>query len=173
MQLAIEDMTRAYTFRATGIDTIGYVNTYKYTWRDFWEIPFDWFNRMERYYVFPGWAMIVLFYLCKDQFKKDYFKLYQITWALFFASISWGLVMSQHAYFHGFTNKHFSIWYALTAAICLPIYWNKLKLTFASKPLLPKIGHVALVTYSVAMFLTQQVWEVWLKLGVLWPRFGR
>lgn len=174
MQLAIEDMSRALTFRVTGADTVGYINTFhKYTWRDFWEIPFDWFNRMERYYVFPGWAMLVMFYLTKDQFKKDYPKLYQINWALFFASISWGLVMSQHAYFHGFTNKHFSIWYAITAGICLPIYWNKVRLAFASKLWLAKVGHGLLIAYAIGMFFTQQVWEVWLKFGILFPNFGR
>jgi hypothetical protein len=39
--------------------------------------------------------------------------------------------------------------------------------------LMPKVFHVALIGYSVAMFLTQQVWEGWLRYGVLYPHFGR
>lgn len=58
--------------------------------------------------------------------------LYQISWALFFASMAWGLVMSQHAYFHGFTNKHFSIWYALVAGMCFPLYFERVKKAFGS-----------------------------------------
>jgi hypothetical protein len=128
---------------------------------------------MERYYAIPGWAMIVIFGLSWRDFKKQYPLFYQISWALFFASIAWGLVMSQHAYFHGFTNKHFSIWFALTAGACLPIYYNKVKTAFSEKNMLPKVLHGLLIAYIVGMFLTQQVWEVWFKLGVLYPNFGR
>ncbi|MDZ4668532.1 MAG: hypothetical protein SGJ00_11715 [bacterium] len=172
-QMAIDDMTKAYTFRATGVDVEGYINTHKFTWRDAWEIPFDWFNRMERYFAIPGWAMIVVFGLTWKDFKQQYPLFYQINWALFFAAITWGLVMSQHAYFHGFTNKHFSIWFALTAGFCLPIYFNKMKLAFKAEKILPKVLHILLIAYMLGMFLTQQVWEVWLKLGVLYPKFGR
>jgi hypothetical protein len=172
-QMAIDDMTKAYTFRATGVDVEGYINTKKFTWRDAWEIPFDWFNRMERYFAFPGWAMMVIFGLTWKEFKQKYSLLYQISWALFFASIAWGLVMSQHAYFHGFTNKHFSIWYALVAGMCFPIYFERVKKAFGSDRILPKVFHVALMGYGVAMFLTQQVWEGWLRYGVLYPNFGK
>lgn len=172
-QAAIDDMRHAYTFRATGADTVGYIKEREFGWRNLWEIPFDWFNRMERFYVFPGWFMLLVFLLTRKQFKLNYPKLYQIQWALFFASIAWSFVMTQHAFVHGFTNKHFSIWYALTAAICLPIYWQKVKNVFAAKAIVPKTLHGLAIAYALLMFVTQQVWEVWLEFGLLFPNFGR
>ncbi|OYU96009.1 MAG: hypothetical protein CFE21_06250 [Bacteroidetes bacterium B1(2017)] len=172
-QLAVDDMTKAYTFRATGTETIGYIKEKEFTWKNFPEIPFDWFNRMERFYVFPGWAMLVVFMLSYKQFKQNYPRLFQINWALFFAAITWSFIMSQHAYVHAFTNKHFALCYALTASICLPIYWQKVKTAFQHKEILPKVLHIILIGYALAMFLSQQVWEVWLKFGILFPKFGR
>jgi hypothetical protein len=63
-------------------------------------------------------------------------------------------------------NKHFSIWYALIVAIGLPILWQKVKMAFTQKTILPKVLYSLLCLYMIVMFLTQQVWMVYLKFGI-------
>jgi hypothetical protein len=172
-QLAIEDMTKAYTFRATGAETIGYIKEREFSWRNIPEIPFDWFNRMERFYLFPGWAVLSVFAMSWRQFKMQYPRLFKISWALFFASISWSLLMAQHAFVHGFTNKHFSTWYALVVAVCLPIYYQRVRVDFAGKLWYKKVFHVLLIAYALGMLVSQQIWEVWIQFGLFFPQFGR
>lgn len=169
---AIDDLLHAYTFRATGAETIGYIKEKEYTWRNFPEIMFGWFNGMERFYMIPGWTLLILWLLFWKKVKQENKKLFQICLAIFVASISWGFVMSQHAYIHAFTNKHFSIFVALSVAILIPLYLQKLKLDFSSDKWGIKLFHIGLISYTAIMFLSQQVWEIWLQFGFLYPRFG-
>lgn len=169
---ALADMTRAYTFRASGAETVGYVKETEFTWRNFPEIPFLWFNRMERFYVLPGWFVLIIYLWFYNRFRADFPKLFNVHLALFFASIAWTLLMAQHGYVHGFTNKHFSIWYAIAIGVCLPYYFEQLKTDFQQKKSVMMGLHVVMVSYAVIMFLTQQFWEVWLRYGWLYPNFG-
>jgi hypothetical protein len=169
---ALDDLVHAYTFRATGADTVGYIKEKEYSWKNFPEIMFGWFNGMERFYVLPGWSILILWILFWKEIKQNQNKLFKISIALFIASIAWGFVMSQHAYIHAFTNKHFSIFVGLSTGILLPLYFKKLKSDFAEKKTNWKVFHVLLIAYSLGMFLTQSVWEIWLQFGFLYPHFG-
>ncbi|MFY8020063.1 MAG: hypothetical protein ACOVP1_02650, partial [Bacteroidia bacterium] len=169
---ALDDLIHAYTFRATGADTVGYIKEKEYTWRNFPEIMFGWFNGMERFYLIPGWTILILWLLFWKKVKQDNNKLFQICIALFIASISWGFVMSQHAYIHAFTNKHFSLFVAVSIGCLVPLYLKKLKFDFASNQWGMKLFHIGLISYTLIMFLSQQVWEIWLKFGFLYPHFG-
>jgi hypothetical protein len=171
-RIALEDLVHAFTFRSTGAETIGYIKEKEYTWRNFPEIMFGWFNGMERFYLVPGWTILVLWLLFFKTIKANQNKLFKICMALFIASAAWGFVMSQHAYIHSFTNKHFSIFVGLSCAILIPLYIDKVKLDFKSKNNGMKVFHGLLIAYTLVMFLSQQVWEIWIKFGFCYPYFG-
>jgi hypothetical protein len=172
VSIAFEDLVHAFTFRSTGAETIGYIKEKEYTWRNFPEIMFGWFNGMERFYLVPGWTILVLWLLFFKTIKANQNKLFKIGMALFIASAAWGFVMSQHAYIHSFTNKHFSIFVGLSCAILIPLYIDKVKLDLKSKNTGMKVFHGLLIAYTLVMFLSQQVWEIWIKFGFCYPYFG-
>ena len=164
--LALVDMKDAFLFRTTGTETANNIAESAFGPADYWQIIFGWFNRMERFYVFPGWAVLVLAFWVMKELRVTNKNLYKILWALFFASIAWTICMAQHGFIHIFVNKHFSIWYALIVAIGLPMLFQKIKVAYTGKQLLPKVFYTLLCLYMLAMFLTQQVWMVYLKYGV-------
>lgn len=164
--VALTDMKEAFLFRTAGTESEKNIAEATFGPADYWQIPFNWFNRMERFYMFPGWAVLVLAFWVMKDLRTTNKKLYQILWALFFASIAWTICMAQHGFIHIFVNKHFSIWYALTVALGLPMLWQKVKTAFMQKPILPKVFYVVLCLYMLVMFLTQQVWMVYLKYGI-------
>jgi hypothetical protein len=164
--LALTDMKDAFLFRTAGTETAQNIAESAFGPADYWQIPFSWFNRMERFYMFPGWAVLILAFWVMKELRATNKNLYQILWALFFASIAWTICMAQHGFIHIFVNKHFSIWYALIVAIGLPILWQKVKMAFTQKTILPKVLYSLLCLYMIVMFLTQQVWMVYLKFGI-------
>lgn len=164
--LALTDMKEAFLFRTAGTETAKNIAEAAFGPKDYWQIPFKWFNRMERFYVFPGWAILIMaFWVMKDLRTKN-INLYKMLWALFFASIAWTICMAQHGFIHIFVNKHFSIWYALIVALGLPIFIQKIKAAFVGNSLWPKLFYSLLCLYMLVMFVTQQVWMVYLKYGL-------
>lgn len=171
-EAAVNDMVHAFTFRATGAETVGYIKEKEYTWRNFPEIMFGWFNGMERFYLLPGWTILILWILLWKEIKAKYNHLFKISIALFAASISWGFIMSQHAYVHAFTNKHFSIFVGLSLALLIPEYIKRFRTDWNSNNIRIRIFHILLISYSLGMLVSQQVWEIWLRYGLLYPHFG-
>jgi hypothetical protein len=164
--LALEDLKNAFFFRTSGAELGGQKAEAAFTLADTWQIPFNWFNRMERFYVIPGWAMLLLAYwVMRDLYARNKM-LYKVLWALFFASIAWTFVMAQHAFIHIFVNKHFAIWYALIAAYGLPLFYTKIKLALKEKQTMHLVFYSLIILYAITMFLTQQVFAVYLKYGL-------
>lgn len=130
---AAEDLTGSLLYRTAGKDSGMNVIEKVITWQDYLLVPFNAFNRMERFFAFPGWALLVAFLLVRTKIIAQQPKLYKLLLPLFIASISWAYLMAQHALVHSFTNKHFSTWYALTAAMVLPLYFVEVKNTFKEK----------------------------------------
>lgn len=167
--LALEDMKNALFLRTAGVESAHQKAEAAFTPANYWQIPFNWFNRMERYFLFPGWAMLIIGYLSMKQLRVNNKRLYQIIWVLFFASIAWTICMAQHAFIHTFTNKHFSIFYALIAATGLPLFYTKLRGAFASRNYRQGIFFGALVLYMLVMFITQQVIPLYIQFGIGYP----
>lgn len=169
---ALQDFIHAFSFRSTGAETIGYIKEKAYTWHNFPEIVFGWFNGMERFYLLPGWTILCLWLLLYKTVRQQHLKLFQLSVVLFIAGAAWGFVMSQHAYIHAFTNKHFSVFVGLSAAILVPLYLQKIKVDFRTGNIGVKVFHSLLIGYTMLMLLTQQVWEIWIKFGYCYPYFG-
>jgi hypothetical protein len=164
--LAMEDMKNALFLRTAGVDNPLQKGEAQFSPSDYWQIPFNWFNRMERYFLFPGWAMLFIAFLALKELKTNNKRLYQIVWALFFASVAWTICMAQHAFIHTFTNKHFSIFYGMVAAVGLPVFYNKLKQAFASRNYTYGAFYGLLAAYMVAMFITQQLFPLYIRFGI-------
>ncbi len=169
---ALQDFIHAFSFRSSGAETIGYIKEKEYTWKNFPEIAFGWFNGMERFYLLPGWTILCLWLLFYKTVRKQHNKLFQLAVVFFVSAAAWGFVMSQHAYIHAFTNKHFSIFVGLSAALLVPLYSQKLKIDFKTGSIGIKVFHSVLIGYTLVMLLTQQVWEIWIKFGFCYPYFG-
>jgi hypothetical protein len=171
-QVAFDDMFGVLKYRTTGsaegVHT-GSEATYK-TW-EMIKLPIVWLNRMERFYLLPGWFVLVLYiYFFKPTHQQQ--AISKMIWILFIASVSWSLVMPQHAYIHNFTGKHFAVWYAVVATLAVYQYALFLKNRFNTLPIYYKVFNVLLVLYAFGMFLTQHVYELYLKFGLLYPMFG-
>ncbi len=164
--LAIEDLKHALLFRTTGVEIAGQKAESAFEPSQYWQIPFNWFNRMERFYLLPGWSVIVLAYFALKNMKQHNLLLYKIIWALFFASIAWTFVMAQHAFIHTFTNKHFSIWYALVVAIGFPLFIEAFKQAWKMKQQGKVAFYTLLSLYMLAMFVTQQLIPVFFTFGL-------
>jgi hypothetical protein len=166
MHLAIEDLKHAFLFRTTGTALAGQQAEASFTMSEIWSIPFNWVNRIERFFILPGWFMIALFLITYRKVKIAHPKVITLFLVLFFASISWALVMPQHGFIHSFTAKHFSILYAFMAAILLPLIPECLT-TMKAKGTAYYVGFILLLGYGGVMFITQQLWPVYLQFGWL------
>ena len=74
--------------------------------------------------------------------------------------------MAQHAFIHTFTNKHFSIWYALVVAIGFPLFIEAFKQAWKMKQQAKVAFYTLLSLYMLAMFVTQQLIPVFFTFGL-------
>lgn len=172
-QLAINDLFEAFRYRTTGnVSNLQPVSEEKFSLLKFYMIPFNWFNRMERYFLFPGWFILAIYMLSFKQIHAQQDKAIKLIWVFFAASVSWFIVMPQHAYIHTFTAKHFAVWYAIIAAYGLHFYLPRLKKDFVDRRGLRMAFHTILLVYCFVMFASQQIYELYLKFGLLYPHLG-
>jgi hypothetical protein len=127
-------------------------------------------NRIERFYIIPGYAMIFLGFLALKRLRterKDIYKLCLITLA---SSFSWYIFMPQHALNHSLVARHASVFFTLTVGLGLFEYWKVLKSHWQGPDTYKKFLHASFILYIVAMMLTQQVARYWWEhgLSVLW-----
>jgi len=136
------------------------------TWKDYLEFPLIILNRIERFYVIPGFAMIVLSVLALRRWKKENPQQIKIFWVLFAASISWYLAMNQHASAHAFVGKQSALLWAWVAGLGLIEYYHWLKQSFTRPQAFGiKAFHCILILYIVAMALTQQALSLYWTYG--------
>lgn len=156
LPMAIDDMKSAFMLRTAGVELTVQKSEAEFGIKTIFEIPFNWFNRMERFYLFPGWAILIIGIIALKDLRKTNKELYQIIWAVFFASIGWSILMAQHGYVHSFTNKHFSIFYALLSAISIPVFYENFKNSITQKNKRNIAFYTLLSLYALVMFITQQ-----------------
>lgn len=168
-QLALDDMKHAFFFRTAGVEGAGQKAESAFGPADYWQVPFNWFNRMERFYVFPGWAVLLLAIWVMSDLRKRNPEIYRVVWCLFFASVAWTFCMAQHAFIHTFTNKHFAIWYAVIVGLGVPIFWEKLRVARAAGKTVQVVLMGIMGAYMIGMFITQQLIPVFIHFGVAYP----
>lgn len=166
IQEAMADMKNAFMLRTAGVELTDQKSETDFGPINFIEIPFNWFNRMERFYLFPGWAILFIGIAGMKNLKNKNIELYKIIGAVFFASIGWSVLMAQHGFVHSFTNKHFSIFYALLSAVSIPLFYNNFKNSIAQKNKLHIVIYTLLSLYMLAMFVTQQAIPYYYKYSI-------
>ncbi|MGV3598567.1 MAG: hypothetical protein ACO1PI_11930 [Bacteroidota bacterium] len=164
--IAYEDMMAAFKLRTTGEETAGFTVS-EIGNKDFslLDIAFEWFNRMERFYLIPGWAILLLGAWGMWHMYKHQRQLFFIALILLLASISWSFAMSHHAYVHMFTSRQWGIWIGLICAYTLPLYYGEVKKAFAGKQYPQITFHTLFILYIAAMAVSQQVYGLYLKNG--------
>lgn len=136
------------------------------TFIDYMSLPLSWFNRVERTYLVPGWALVALTLLCGRQLWRERRRDALLLLTLFLASIAWSLAMTQHYKVHAFTARHFALWAGLTVAWLGPLYVRRLRDDWASGNILRRTGHALLLHYVAGMALSQHVLD-WFRYGWL------
>lgn len=165
-QLALEDMEAAFLLRTAGEATEGHtVNEIGDKSFNILDLAFEWFNRIERFFLIPGWAFILFLWIgLRDMFKNNK-KLFYITLTIFIATLSWSFAMMHHAYVHLFTSRQWGILIGLVCAYSFPIYYRWVKEAFSQKKYAAITFHTLFILYIVAMAVSQQVYALYLKHG--------
>ncbi|MBC7425209.1 MAG: hypothetical protein H7321_01635 [Bacteroidia bacterium] len=158
-----EDMNHAAADRVKGVAK-GELHR-ALTFKEYLEIPFLWFNRMERFYLIPGWSFLVLMLLGLKRVKRENLQTFRIFLALAFCSVCWSFLMSQHYYIHTFTSRHWGLFFGLIIGYGLFEYRRLLLQTWKTSGIAMKVFHVIFIGYTVAMALSQQVWDLYIRYG--------
>ena len=164
--LAFEDMKAAFVLRTTGEETQGFtVSEIGDQSFGLHQLAFEWFNRIERYFLIPGWAFLPLGAWGMRNMYINQRKLFYITLTLLIASLSWSFAMMHHAYVHMFTSRQWGILIGVVCAYTLPLYFVEVKKAFATKKYLHITFHLLFILYVAAMALSQQVYALYLQHG--------
>ncbi len=155
---ALQDMNEAFLHRTNQCTDAAICGL---TLKNYLELPLIFINRMERFFMIPGFAVLALFWFARRKWKKDSPESLRIAYVLLAASFSWFAAMSQHAYVHAFTGKQVGIFVAWVAGVGLFEYWQVLKKDWQQRAKIKLGFHFIFVLYMVGMALTQQIGELY------------
>ncbi len=155
---AIEDLKAAFLYRTNQcLDATQCGLKFK----DYLQYPIVILNRIERFFWIPGWALLVLSWFAFRKWRKDSPRNISVFWVLFASSISWYLIMNQHAWAHAFVGKQSGLLWAWVAGVGLLEYRLQLLKDWRTGSLKLRGLHGFFVTYVVVMAITQQVKPVY------------
>lgn len=172
MKAAFEDLRKTFVTRSTGIDMGDGVER-KFGLADAWQVPVYSINRMERYFVLPGWLLIFWSFFSLPKLKKESPYTIKVMLAALLASISWFVLMSQHSVIHPFTIRHIGPLYALCISYFLPDFIERFKSDWRERRRWKSALNILIVIYAAGMFLTQTVLDLYLRNGFLYPYLGK
>lgn len=165
-ELAMADLTETAKLRTAGIEVSGIHKKLEspFGWQEFISLPIIWLSRIERFYLVPGFAVLVMWYVVRHELTLYMGAIWK-KWSLLLllGSFSWCLAMAQHAYVHSFTMRQAGLFYALFAGPVTYLFFDKVRTQFKHWSLATKAGTVILILYVLALLLSQQVWDLWLK----------
>jgi len=151
---AIEDLRAAFLYRTNQCLDPSHCGL---TLKDYLQYPMVILNRIERFYWIPGWALIVLTWFAFRKWRLTAPQNIQTFWVLFAASVSWYLVMNQHAWAHAFVGKQSGILWAWVSGAGLIEYRLQLLKDWHTGSLKLRFLHGFFVTYILIMGITQQI----------------
>jgi len=163
---AIKDLTETAKLRTAGIETSGPMTKLEAPFgvTEYLSMPFVWINRVERFFPIPGFALLSMIIYAFERLKKHssfYLKFYAII--MLFASFVWYAVMAQHAFVHVFTMRQSGLFFALIMGTIVHYFWLEFKDNLKNKAVLKTIFGVIIILYSLAMFITQHIYDLWIK----------
>lgn len=174
-ELAIEDLGGAAVYRTTGEatnevyrnQTAGELGR-EITWVDYLKLPFDWLNRIERFFLFPGWGFVPLALLGLRQLRKEHRQNFRLALVLLIGSFIWTLVFAQQTIVHIFNTRHLGLFYGLVIGYGLLSYRTYVLAHFRQQKWPWMLLHVVFIGYLLAIALSQQVWDLFVKNGFAW-----
>lgn len=159
LDTAIKDMTYAAELRTTGNASAQNEMKRTLVLMDYVGIPFDWMNRIERFFLIPGPAFFFFAYLGLKEIKQTNKQLFELGIVLIIATLIWNIAMTQHALVHIFTTRHIGIFYGFVIGYGILKYYSFFKRDWFSGITYKKTLHIAFITYIFAMALTQHFWD--------------
>ena len=143
------------------------MNGYDY----FVKLPWERFCRLEYFFTLPS-ALIILvgiygMYKIR-QYNKELFKLAIV---LYIASISWIIVMVQHALIHIFTTRHLGLFLAIASGFGIYYYYDLFKRLWQARSKWLWL-HIPLLLYAIGHAAYTTIFTLYLKFGLLYPHLG-
>ena len=163
--IVINDFKDAAVLRTKGGNDIRNELQRNIQFKDFLNIPFIFLNRIERFFLFPGYAMLIFGYLAWQQWKNQP-QLRQLMLVLLIATLSWSVLMTQHFTVHAFTGRHAGLLYALIIGTGLMAYEQLFRKHISEKKITYMLLHVLFIGYNLVMLISQQVLDIF-KYGFL------
>ena len=155
--LALTDLHEALSVRT------GDVNLLK--------LPWVALERIERYFHITGFALLILgIFMFRDlrpetSTSPRLREFRQLTYVLLAASLSWYIVMKQHAAVHHFVGKQSGLLVGWIVGPALLFYALRLQRDWRQGKLGLRMFHVLFILYMTAMALTQQILVMWWEFG--------
>jgi hypothetical protein len=124
--------------------------------------PFTQINRIERYFLVPGFAMLIFGYW-KWQSLRNSDKLNHAEFliVILVSGYAWNLVMPQHALVHHFTARHLGVFHILVAGAGILTLRKILVSSYRQKKWPALAASLLLAVYISTMGLTQIVIPIW------------
>jgi hypothetical protein len=135
------------------------------------KLPWVALERIERYFHITGFALVFLgIFMFRDvrttspaSPKLREFK--QLTFVLLAASLSWYIVMKQHAAVHHFVGKQSGLLIGWIVGPALLFYATRVQSDWRQGRIWLRVFHALLILYMTAMALTQQILVMWWEFG--------
>lgn len=139
----------------------------------FYLLPQIRLHRIGHFYIFPTVVILLLGILGAIQLKKTNPIFFRIALVIYLASLSWAIVMPQHALIHIFTLRHLGIFIGIVLGFGL-IEYRAIMLQHWQKRQYPFLAiHAIIVVYAVFYISINTVYFVYLKYGYLYPLLGK
>ncbi len=155
--LALTDLHEALSVRT------GDVNLLK--------LPWVALERIERYFHITGFAFLILgIFMFRDlrsatPTSPRLREFRQLTYVLLAASLSWYLIMKQHAAVHHFVGKQSGLLVGWIVGPALLFYALRVQNDWRRGKLGLRMFHVLFILYMTAMAVTQQILVLWWDFG--------
>jgi hypothetical protein len=137
-----------------------------------YELPRTRLQRLGHFYIFPSLIVVLLGILGAVQIRKYDRSLFRLLVVIYIASISWVLVMPQHALIHIFTLRHLSVLIGMVIGFGIVYYYSLIKKHWQERRYAFLLIHTLLVVYSFSYIAVNTVYFVYLRYGFLYPSLG-
>jgi hypothetical protein len=135
-------------------------------------LPKTRFHRLGHFFIFPSIVIIFLSFFGLRALKKFNPTFFRVAIVIYLASISWTLVMPQHALIHIFTIRHLGIFVGVTMGFGLIWYKNRVLDHFRQRNYLLLSLDALVITYSFIYFIINTFYYLYIKFGWFYPHFG-
>lgn len=136
------------------------------------KLPRTRLQRLGHFYIFPSLIVVLLGILGAVQIRKYNRTLFRLLVVIYIASISWVLVMPQHALIHIFTLRHLSVLIGMVSGFGIVRYYSLIKQHWQERKYAFLTIHTLLLAYTFSYIAVNTVYFVYLKYGYLYPNLG-